>query len=171
MTRIVFRQHVGVAAEGLERLGQGALRRGFALLGIVVRTNGRPVRKRREHVVRAVGVHAELCGDVRGKHATLALDDAEAGGQEIVVRALHAADARVAAEQNGRDAKLRAVRAGLPRDVVAARHAQIELRHAHAAGASREEVAPLVQEHEKRQYDHAPEHRGHDAHQRHVPSR
>ncbi len=171
MAPIVLRQHVGVAAEGLEGLGQGCLRRRLALLGIVVRADGGPVRKRREHVVCAVDVHPELRCDVRGENAALALHHAEAGGQQLVVRALHAADARVAAKQDGRYAELRAVRAGLARQVVAARHAQVELRHTHAAGAGRKEVAALVQKHEERQHDHAPEHGGHDAHQRHAPSR
>ena len=65
---------------------------------------------------------------------------------------LHAAHARITAQQNGRDAELRAP--FLEADA-RARHAQHELGDAHAEGTRRQIVAAFVDDHQDAQHDGA----------------
>ena len=161
---VVLRQVVGVALEGLEGLGPVPLPRLLALLGIVVGPDGGPVGERHEEREGALLVDGELAGDLDDGDAAAAMHEVEAVGEAVVVLALHAADAVVAAQQDGRDAELGAVGARLAEEALAAGHAEVELGHADAERAGRQEVTALVDDDEKRQDDEAPEYRGNDGH-------
>ena len=123
----------------------------------VVHADGCPVDERRKDRDGTVGIDRERLRDIVDPHAAGAVDIGEHVGEQIVVDRLHAADAVVAAEQDRRDAELGAVALALERDAGTRGHAEEELGHADIAEARHDEVAELVDAHEQRQDDDAPE--------------
>jgi hypothetical protein len=164
VTVVVFGEQLVVALQGLKRLGPVLLVGLLAQLGVVVGTNGRPLGQRGEKRVGAILVAAKLVSEVERPHAAVMLHAHERVGEELVGIVLHAADARVATEQDGRDAYLGAVVLALVRELDRARHAEEELRHAGPTGARRHVVAALMHKDEKRQGDKAPEDCGNGTH-------